>query len=110
MSFKSENLGLSLTEQRQAEIDINTTCKSVKEMSKNTERQDLFVDSKSWFIRHWMIQTAVNQKFTEAHYTSLFHILAAPSTNSESSEGRNSSRKTIYYVCRQLRQHKQMCV
>ena len=56
MSLEVENVDLSLTEQRQAEIDINTTCKSVKEMSNNIERQNLFVDSKSWFIRHWMIQ------------------------------------------------------
>jgi hypothetical protein len=89
MSLKAENLDLSLTELRQAEIDINTTCTSVQEMSNNNKRQNLFVDSKSWFIRHSMIWKAVNQKFTEAHYTSLFHILAAPSTNSESSESRS---------------------
>jgi hypothetical protein len=34
MSLKAENLDLSLTEQRQAKIDINTTCKSVNKMSK----------------------------------------------------------------------------
>jgi hypothetical protein len=38
MPFKSENLGLSPIEQRQAEIDINVACKSVKEMSNNSER------------------------------------------------------------------------
>ena len=43
-------------------------------------------------------ESSVNQKLTEAHYTSLFHILAAPCTNSESSESRSWSRKTIYRV------------
>jgi hypothetical protein len=38
------------------------TFKSVKEMGNNTERQNLFVTSKSWFIRHWMIQKALTTK------------------------------------------------
>ena len=59
MLLKAEILALSLTEHRQAEIEINTTSKSLKDVSNNTERQNLFVDSKSWFIKHWMIQKAV---------------------------------------------------
>ena len=62
MSLKVENLDLSLTEQREAEININTSCKSVKEMSNYTERQNLFVDNKSWFIRCWMIQKGLFTK------------------------------------------------
>ena len=58
--------------------------------------------------------SSVKQKFTGAHYTSLFHILPAPSTNSESSESRSSLKKKLYigkiYVRRQLRQQQQMCV
>jgi hypothetical protein len=74
MSLKVENLDLSLTQQRQAQIDINTTCKSVTEMSNNTERQYLFVDSTSWFIRRWMIQKALLTKNLQRPITLLYSI------------------------------------
>lgn len=45
--------------------------------------------SNTWFVLAlYDLENSINWKFTDAHYISLFHLLTAPSTDSESSKAK----------------------